>query len=100
MLVRRRQPKSDRSVTIIVDGREVAANPGDTVAATVLASHNGGTRRNPVDMSARAPFCMMGVCFECLMTIDGRPNRQGCMIPVEEGMQVEFAFERRALGDG
>jgi predicted molibdopterin-dependent oxidoreductase YjgC len=31
---------------------------------------------------------MMGVCFECLVEIDGVPNRQGCMTPVREGMQV------------
>lgn len=31
---------------------------------------------------------MMGVCFECLVEIDGIPNRQACMIPVREGMVV------------
>jgi NADH dehydrogenase/NADH:ubiquinone oxidoreductase subunit G len=32
---------------------------------------------------------MMGVCFECLMVIDGVPSRQACMVPVREGMRIE-----------
>ena len=32
---------------------------------------------------------MMGVCFECLMVIDGVPSRQACMVTVREGMRIE-----------
>ena len=31
---------------------------------------------------------MMGVCFDCLMEIDGVPNQQACMVPVAEGMAI------------
>lgn len=31
---------------------------------------------------------MMGVCFECLLEIDGIPNRQGCLIPLRAGMDI------------
>ena len=41
----------------------------------------------------RGPFCMMGVCFECLVVIDGTGNRQACMVPLQAGMAV-------ALQDG
>jgi sarcosine oxidase subunit alpha len=40
---------------------------------------------------------MMGVCFECLVTIDGVDNRQGCLIEVSEGMRIETQLGRRAV---
>jgi predicted molibdopterin-dependent oxidoreductase YjgC len=40
---------------------------------------------------------MMGVCFECLMVIDGQPNTQSCMTPVAEGMEVRFQQGARSV---
>ena len=97
MLVRRKPQRPGRTVQISIDGRTVEACASDSVAAAVLAATDGATRNNPVDASPRAPYCMMGVCFECLMTIDGKPNRQACMTPVREGMDVQPQFERRKL---
>ena len=41
-----------------------------------------------LEVSPRGPFCMMGVCFDCLVEVDGVPNVQGCMTLVSDGMQV------------
>ena len=65
------------------------------VAAAVLAGNLRYTRTTPVSGSPRAPLCMMGVCFECLMEIDGVPNRQACQVEVAPGMTV-----RRQQGVG
>lgn len=70
------------------EGRTIAARPGDTVAAALLAAGEIALRVTAVSGSPRAPYCMMGVCFECLMEIDGAGNRQACLTPVIEGMQV------------
>lgn len=75
-------------VTIHLDGEAVAAREGDTVAAAMLATDSGHTRTTPVSGAPRLPFCMMGVCFDCLMEIDGVPNRQACLVRVRDGMQV------------
>jgi predicted molibdopterin-dependent oxidoreductase YjgC len=40
---------------------------------------------------------MMGVCFECLVTIDGNNNRQGCLIEVREGMRIDTQLGRRTV---
>jgi len=40
---------------------------------------------------------MMGVCFDCLVTVDGIGNRQGCLIEVREGMRIEAQHGRREL---
>jgi D-hydroxyproline dehydrogenase subunit gamma len=70
------------------EGRSMTARPGDTVAAALLAAGEATFRNTAVSGAPRAPYCMMGVCFECLMEIDGVGNRQACLTPVAEGMQV------------
>lgn len=81
------------------DGRPLSARRGDTVAAALLRNGITACRETPVSGSPRAPFCMMGVCFDCLVVIDGVGNRQGCLVPVEEGMAVETQHGRRHLGE-
>ena len=87
------------SVEIWVEGQAVIARAGDSVAAAVLAAGLGPTRTTPVSGSPRAPYCMMGVCFECLMEIDGQPNTQGCMTPVADGMKVRFQQGARDISE-
>jgi predicted molibdopterin-dependent oxidoreductase YjgC len=77
------------NIAVTIDGRPFAARDGDSVAATLLAAGVTACRTTPVSGAARGPFCMMGVCFDCLVTIDGRPNQQGCLVPVRDGMRIE-----------
>ena len=83
------------------EGETVEASKGDSVAAALLAAGHRTTRLTPVSGSPRGPFCMMGVCFECLVEIDGEPSRQGCMVPARAGMTVRRMIGARPLeGDG
>ena len=43
-------------------------------------------------------FCMMGVCFDCLVTIDGQPNVQACMVETREGMMIQRQRGARRIG--
>lgn len=79
----------EKCVTITIDGKPFEAAAGETVAAAVLLSGIGYTRTTPVSDAPRAPFCLMGVCYECLMVIDGQPNRRACQEYVVEGMRIE-----------
>ena len=54
----------------------------------------------PVTCSPRGPYCMMGVCFDCLVEIDGRPNQQGCLVEVRAGMKVARQQGPRAVDTG
>jgi D-hydroxyproline dehydrogenase subunit gamma len=85
------------TVTIRFDGREIAARAGDSVAVALLAAGVASTRTTSVSGAPRGPYCMMGACFECLATVDGRPNVQTCMTPVRDGMQVETQLAARVL---
>lgn len=85
----RRIEVNDRTaVGVVIDGMPFQGQAGDTVAAVLLAAGKRMFRRSAVAGEPRGPFCMMGVCFECLVEIDGVPNRQGCLIPVTEGMRI------------
>ncbi|MGI9416469.1 MAG: (2Fe-2S)-binding protein [Geminicoccaceae bacterium] len=88
---------SAASVTLHVDGEALAARAGDTVAAALLAAGRFTFRQTAVSGSDRGPFCMMGACFDCLVEIDGEPNRQACMTLVEDGMKVRFMAGARPL---
>jgi sarcosine oxidase subunit alpha len=86
------------TVSLKVDGQPVEARAGDTVAAAMLAAGIDRFRTTPVTEAPRAPYCMMGVCFDCLVTIDGVGSRQACLVPVREGMAVETQLGKREAG--
>ncbi|WP_371884103.1 (2Fe-2S)-binding protein [Caballeronia sp. S22] len=87
-----------RSITLTVEGRTVEAREGDTLALALLDSGIDHTRTTPVSGSPRAPLCLMGVCFECLVEVDGQPNIQACMLEVGEGMRVRLQSGARCAG--
>ena len=97
-MFKRSDQASGRSVHIVVDGAAVEAREGDTVSAALLVSGRDVRRATAVSGTPRLPYCMMGVCFDCLVTIDGVGNRQGCLVPVAEGMQIEIQMGKREIG--
>jgi predicted molibdopterin-dependent oxidoreductase YjgC len=85
----RRRPDADpATIAVIVEGRTALVPPGASAAAAVLVAGFRHIRETPVEGRERSPYCMMGICFDCLVEIDGVPNRQACMVPVADGMKV------------
>jgi predicted molibdopterin-dependent oxidoreductase YjgC len=97
-MFRRLIEASRPALTILIDGVCVQAQESDSVAAAMLAAGHMISRKTPVSGAPRAPFCLMGACFECLVTIDGVGNRQGCMIAVRHGMRIETGRGKREYG--
>lgn len=99
-MLKRLHEKSERQkVTIDFEGVKINVLAGETVAAAVLAAETDYTRTSAISGVHRAPYCQMGICFECLMEIDGVPNRQACMIEVREGMKVSRQYGAREMND-
>ncbi len=73
---------------MFVDGIALRVPHGASAAAAVLLAGLPAIRTTPVGAAPRLPYCMMGVCFDCLAEIDGVPNRQACMVPVAPGMRI------------
>ncbi len=94
----KRLAEAGATVALTIDGRSVQARSGDTVAAALLAAGIERCRTTPVTGAPRAPYCLMGVCFDCLVTIDGVGSRQACLVPVRAGMTVETQQGKREAG--
>ena len=71
--------------------------PGASAAAAVLLAGLPSLRETPVTGSERAPYCLMGVCFDCLAEIDGVANRQSCMVTARPGMRIRRQRGARAI---
>jgi len=74
-------------LSLTLDGRTVNAYEGETVAAVLLAEGHIATRKTRSG-SPRGVYCGMGVCFDCLVVVDGVPNTRACVTWVREGMDV------------
>jgi predicted molibdopterin-dependent oxidoreductase YjgC len=85
-------------VAITVDGASVPAEPGESVAAVLLRLEPPLARTTAVGARPRGPYCMMGVCFDCLAVVDGRPSTQTCRTVVQDGMRVERQHGAREVG--
>ncbi|CAN7620833.1 (2Fe-2S)-binding protein [Aminobacter sp. LjRoot7] len=92
-MLKRLEDLPGETLRIRIDGNMVEAQAGDSVAAALLLSGVTTTRTTLISGAPRAPYCMMGVCFECLVKIDGVANRQACMIEVKENMSVQTQIE-------
>ena len=93
----RRLRDDPERVSIRVDGRRVDAAAGESVAAALLAEGIQRTHASEVRGAPRGPYCAIGACFDCLVTIDGVGNRRACMVEVAPGMSVETQGSKREL---
>ncbi|MDQ0597612.1 aerobic-type carbon monoxide dehydrogenase small subunit (CoxS/CutS family) [Streptomyces canus] len=70
---------------VTLDGREIEALPGQTVAAALWAAGVTSWRTTRAEGRPRGVFCGIGVCFDCLVTVNDRPNRRACLVPLRPG---------------
>lgn len=96
-MYRRLPDVAGEAIAVTIDGEPFAAREGDSVAAAVVASGRAASRTTPVSGAPRGPFCMMGVCFECLVTVDDVPNQQACLVAVAPGMRIRTQHGRVEL---
>jgi len=75
-------------VQIVVDGVAVPAFEGESVAAALLAAGRRALRSTPGRAEPRGMYCGIGLCFECVLPIDGQPAVRACQTPVRDGMRI------------
>ncbi|CAL9639665.1 (2Fe-2S)-binding protein [Streptomyces griseomycini] len=83
-----REPSGARpgpAFTVTFDGRPLEALPGQTVAAVLWAADVVSWRSTRVAARPRGVFCGIGVCFDCLVTVNDRPNQRACLVPARPG---------------
>jgi predicted molibdopterin-dependent oxidoreductase YjgC len=79
--------RGDR-ITIEIDGEDIAAYLGETVAGALMGVGRRKFRETFRRSRPRGLYCGMGVCFDCLVVVDGRPNTRACMTYIADGMKV------------
>jgi len=76
-------------IEVLINGRPHLAFEGETVHAVLLAAGWRVLGKKAKTGQPRGIFCGMGVCYDCLVTIDGLPNQRACMTPVKSGMEIQ-----------
>ncbi|MEU0342476.1 (2Fe-2S)-binding protein [Streptomyces bobili] len=74
--------------TVTFDGREIEVLPGRTVAAALWAAGVVAWRTTREEGRPRGVFCGIGACFDCLVTVDGRPGLRACLTPATPGADI------------
>lgn len=79
----------NRKTTVEVNGRQIEAWHGETLLAALIAAGIKTLRKSSVLKEPRGGLCGMGVCYDCLVTLNGVPNVKACMTIVEDSMVVK-----------
>jgi D-hydroxyproline dehydrogenase subunit gamma len=76
-------------IKFVFDGEPIVAFEGETVAAALIAAGKSKLRTTQISGAPRGFFCGIGVCFDCLVVIDGEPSRRACVTFARDGMEVQ-----------
>jgi aerobic-type carbon monoxide dehydrogenase small subunit (CoxS/CutS family) len=82
-----RSSVSAKPVKIVVNGVAMTANDGEPLAAALVAGAGWQTRKTRTGQE-RGPFCFIGMCQECVVTVDNQRKVRSCLMPVAEGMTI------------
>lgn len=77
------------SFEIEVDGQPTTAYAGETLATVLIAAGLRPFRHTLLSGQPRALYCGMGICFDCLVTVNDRPNVRACITPAQPGDRVK-----------
>ncbi len=80
---------SQFNIEFTFDGEKIVAISGQSVAAALLAANQRTLRKTRFNNNERGVFCGIGVCFDCLVVIDGITNQRACLIEAKPGMKVQ-----------
>ncbi len=80
---------SQFNIEFTFDGEKIDAITGQSVAAALLAANQRTLRKTRFNNKERGVFCGIGVCFDCLVVIDGITNQRACLIEAKPGMKVQ-----------
>ena len=81
--------KRGKRFEIEVDGEKIIAYEGETVAAVLAAEGRRTLRRTVKKSHPRGMYCGIGLCYECMMVINGVPNIRACQTLATPGCRVE-----------
>ena len=88
------EPGADRPLTLWLDGEPVTGTAGQTIAGVLLGAGRRQWRTTAVDGASRGVFCGIGVCFDCLVEVNGLRDVRACLRRAQDGDVVARQGER------
>jgi aerobic-type carbon monoxide dehydrogenase small subunit (CoxS/CutS family) len=76
-------------VTFSFNGRDFQCESGQTIAAALIAADQRELRSTRFGSEPRSIFCGIGICYDCVVVVDGIANQRSCLVEVKSGMRVE-----------
>jgi predicted molibdopterin-dependent oxidoreductase YjgC len=77
-----------KTVQIVVDGRRVECRAGETIAAALTHAGIDAWRTTRRGGARRGLFCGIGVCFDCLVEVNGERPVRACLATVRPGDRI------------
>ena len=74
---------------VFVNGAEIEATESENVGTFLLKRRQQVLRKTRFEENPRGMFCGIGVCFDCIVTIDGIANQRACITQLRDGMRIE-----------
>ena len=80
---------SQSNLEFTFDDQTITAISGQSIGAALLAANQRSFRKTRFNNNDRGLFCGIGVCFDCLVVVDGVSNQRACLIEAKPGMKVK-----------
>ena len=80
---------SQSNLEFTFDDQTITAISGQSIGAALLAANQRSLRKTRFSNNDRGLFCGIGVCFDCLVVVDGVSNQRACLIEAKPGMKVQ-----------
>ena len=79
----------DGPFEIEVDGEKILAYEGETIGTVLLAAGKRVLRKTMRQKKPRGIYCGMGICFDCMMVVNGQPNTLVCQTLATPNCKVQ-----------
>jgi aerobic-type carbon monoxide dehydrogenase small subunit (CoxS/CutS family) len=79
-------------ISFTFNGSTISCEAGQSIAAALIATDQRTLRTTRFGNEPRSIFCGIGICFDCVVVINGVANQRSCLIEAEDGMNVESAL--------
>jgi predicted molibdopterin-dependent oxidoreductase YjgC len=83
------RPGAATAVSLTLDGEEFHGLAGQTIAGVLIASGRLAWRRTSAAGDPRGLFCGIGVCFDCIVTVNGERDVRACQRRVTDGDVID-----------
>lgn len=82
-------------IAITVDGEILTGPAGSSISGILLENGRDSWRTTSRDRRPRGIFCGIGVCYDCILAVNGVRDVRACQRRAEDGDVIERQTEQR-----